>query len=121
MYSKYINNITLRELPREPTVGGISLPIFLNMSSKILGGSHSEGLNKISHLSIPIGLVISPLTSKTSYIIPPQTKIIYDANSDNVNNILDEKIFNKLYDQTTYQTAKSIKLKKQKTRRNHKL
>lgn len=109
MYSKYINNIRLREEPREPIVGGVSLPIFENLASEVLGGGGL--LSKISHLSVPVGLVVSPTISKSAYIMPHQTKIVHASEEDNT---IDEHLFNKLYNQTAYQTTGS---KKRNTRR----
>jgi len=109
MYSKYINNIKLREEPREPIVGGVSLPMFQNLASEVLGGGGS--LNKISHLSVPVGLVVSPTIPKSSYIVSPQTKLVHISEDDDT---IDEHLFNKLYHQTAYQTKNS---KKRTTRR----
>jgi len=111
MYSKYINNIRLREEPREPIVGGVSLPMFQNLASEVLGGGGS--LNKISHLSVPVGLVISTPMPKTSYMMPHQTKPVHASENDDT---IDEHLFNKLYNQTAYQTKNS---KKRTTRRKH--
>lgn len=111
MYSKYINNIRLREESREPIVGGVSLSIFQNLANEVLGGGSNDGLKKISHLSIPVGLVISTPILKPSYIVPNQTKIIHELEEQDT---INDNLFNKLYNQTAYQTNIS---KKRNTRR----
>jgi len=116
MFSKYLNSIKIREQSREPIVGGIPITNFLQMSEYKFGGNHNsteyEGIHKINHLSIPIGLAV---IQSPKYHDTTKLKMIDDSES-NIS-LIDEHLFNKLYNTTIYQTntkSKSSTRKKQR-------
>ena len=101
MYSTYINNIQLREEPREPIVGGVPIQLFQNTAKNgtvgeagTVGGG-GESIRKIAHLSIPLGLVLS---------IPTKFAIYKTHDPEKSDSIIDDTLFHKLYNQTAYQT-----------------
>lgn len=94
--NSYLENIMLRE-PNigetpEPIVGG--MPLFYNNDNKLgitLGGqSKTESSSKISHLAVPLGLVL------TKHVPCPMK-------STKEPMLLEDRIFDKLYDSITYQ------------------
>jgi len=116
MYSKYLNNIQIKEQSREPIRGGLSLTNFLQLDAGIKGGDgkNENSLQKICHLSIPIGLVITPISKgdyKPKYITSISS---IDKIEDEIPEPLDDQLFHKLYQSTIYTTTKT---KKRNTRK----
>lgn len=117
MFSKYLNSIKIREQSREPIAGAIPISNFLQLSEYKFGGNHNitnnEGIHKINHLSIPIGLAV---VQSPKYHDTTKLKIIDDSDTTN-NSFIDEQLFNKLYNTTIYQTNKKSKSSTRKKQR----
>ena len=133
MYSKYLHSIKLRQEPislfeggqneslglfseetKNPSsikvVGGVPLQSFLEISgagSKYNHDNH-EGLKKIAHLSVPVGLVyFRHDTYKATYYDKDSDKES-DKDSDKELYLIDEKMFNQLFESS----ASNIRQKK---------
>ena len=139
MYSKYLHSIKLRQEPislfeggqneslglfSEETknsssikvVGGVPLQSFLEISGA--GSKYNyEGLKKIAHLSVPVGLVyFRHDTYKATYYDKDSDKES-DKDSDKELYLIDEKMFNQLFESS----ASNIRQKKNRqTRRKSK-
>ena len=117
MYSKYLNNIQIKEQSREPIRGGLPLTNFLQLDTRMKGGDgkNESSIQKICHLSIPIGLVITPI-SKGDYNPKYITSVSsIDRVEDEIPEPLDDQLFHKLYQSTIYKTKTS----KRNTRKKH--
>ena len=108
--SDFQNNIFRKDIAGNNVVGGYPVTNIINNENrdrKILGGSNQIGISRFDGLVVPLGLAVNP-------IISGGCSQLSKINLKNINEIVDDKLFDTLFGNVSHSIAKNKtrKLKK---------